>query len=146
MANEREVQEKLAILQQLQGEAETLQRRIVELELLSNEYKRTIETLEFFESIEAGVEALMSLGGGIFAYVDIKNCKKILVDVGSGVVIEREVKDAIEFIKKRKSDVEENIQKLTQMLRQVAQQAASIQEELAKLIQKEKEGQNVQNP
>ena len=34
MANEREVQEKLAILQQLQGEAETLQRRIVELELL----------------------------------------------------------------------------------------------------------------
>ncbi len=137
MTNEKEVQEKLAALQQLQSEAEVLQRRIVELELLANEYSRTLETLEFFDSIDDGVEALMNLGGGVFAYVDIKNCKKMLVDIGSGVVVEREVKDAIEFIKKRKSDVEENVQKLTQMLQQVAQQAAKIQEELAKLMRKE---------
>ena len=137
MANEKEVQEKLAVLQQLQSEAEILQRRIVELELLANEYSRTLETLEFFDSIDDGVEALMNLGGGVFAYVDIKNCKKMLVDIGSGVVVEREVRDAIEFIKKRKSDVEENVQKLTQMLQQVAQQAAKIQEELAKLMRKE---------
>ncbi len=137
MAAEREVQEKLAVLQQLQAEAEALQRRIVELELLAGEYSRTLETLEFFNSIDDGVEALMNLGGGVFAYVDIKNCKKMLVDIGSGVVIEREVGEAIEFIKRKKSDVEENVQKLTAMLQQVAQQAAKVQDELAKLMKKE---------
>ncbi len=140
MASEKEVQEKLAVLQQLQSEAEVIQRKIVELELLSNEYKKTIETLEFFDSIDDGVEALMNLGGGVFAYVDIKNCKKMLVDIGGGVVIEREVRDAIEFIKKKRDEIDENIKKLTSVLQQVAQEAAKIQNELAKVMKKEEEG------
>ncbi len=140
MASEKEVQEKLAVLQQLQSEAEVIQRKIVELELLSNEYKKTIETLEFFDSIDDGVEALMNLGGGVFAYVDIKNCKKMLVDIGGGVVVEREVKDAIEFIKKKRDEIDENIKKLTSVLQQVAQEAARIQNELAKVMKKEEEG------
>ncbi len=134
--NEREVQQKLAALQQIQVEAEAVQRRIVELELLLSEYNRTIETLEFFNSIEGSVEALMNLGGGVFAYVDVKESKKFLVDVGSGIVIEREVGEVIDFIKRRISRVEESIQKLTAVLQQLSQQAARIQEELAKLSEK----------
>lgn len=129
---DREIQEKIAMLQYLQNEADTIQRRIVELELMENEYKKTLETLEFFNSIDEGVEALMNLGGGVFAYVDVKNSKKMLVDVGSGVVIEREVGEAIEFVKKKIKRIEENSQKLTAMLQQVLAQASKIQEELAK--------------
>lgn len=129
---DREIQEKIAMLQYLQNEADTIQRRIVELELMENEYRKTLETLEFFNSIDEGVEALMNLGGGVFAYVDVKNSKKMLVDVGSGVVIEREVGEAIEFVKKKIKRIEENSQKLTAMLQQVLAQASKIQEELAK--------------
>ncbi|WP_202319329.1 prefoldin subunit alpha [Archaeoglobus neptunius] len=131
MASEKEVQEKIAVLQYLQGEAETLQRRIVEMEVLESEYRKTLETLEFFESIDGDVEALMNLGGGVFAYVDVKNSRKMLVDIGSGVVVEREVKDAIEFVKNRIKRIEENTEKLTSMLQQVLSQASKIQEELA---------------
>ncbi len=134
--NEREVQQRLAALQQIQVEAEAVQRRIVELELLLSEYNRTIETLEFFNSMEGSVEALMNLGGGVFAYVDVKESKKFLVDVGGGIVIEREVGEVIDFIKRRISRVEESIQKLTAVLQQLSQQAARIQEELAKLSEK----------
>ncbi|AIG99053.1 prefoldin, archaeal alpha subunit/eukaryotic subunit 5 [Archaeoglobus fulgidus DSM 8774] len=101
MSSEKEVQEKIATLQILQEEAEALQRRLMELEILENEYRKTLETLEFFESIDTSVEALMNLGGGVFAYVDVKNSKKMLVDIGSGVVVEREVGEAIEFVKNR---------------------------------------------
>ncbi len=133
MASEqKDVQEKVAALQYLQGEAEVLQRRIVELELLENEYRKTLETLEFFDSIEGDVEALMNLGGGVFAYVDVKNSKKMLVDIGSGVVVEREVRDAIEFVKNRIKKIEENSKNLTAMLQQVLAQAAKIQEDLSK--------------
>lgn len=138
MASEKEIQEKIAVLQYLQGEAETLQRRIVELELMENEYRKTLETLEFFDSIDGEIEALMNLGGGVFAYVDVKNSKKMLVDIGSGVVVEREVKDAIEFVKKKIKKIEENAQNLTATLQQVIAQASKIQEELAKKEREER--------
>jgi len=131
MSSEREIQEKIATLQILQEEAEALQRRIVEMEILENEYRKTLETLEFFESIDNGVEALMNLGGGVFAYVDVKNSKKMLVDIGSGVVVEREVGEAIEFIKKRIKRIEENQEKMTSMLQQILAQVQKIQQEIA---------------
>ena len=131
MSSEKEIQEKVAALQYLQGEAETLQRRIVELELLESEYRKTLETLEFFESIDTDVEALMNLGGGVFAYVDVKNSKKMLVDIGSGIIVEREVKEAIEFVKNKIKRIEENREKLTLMLQQVVSQVQKIQQELS---------------
>ncbi|WP_456328929.1 prefoldin subunit alpha [Archaeoglobus sp.] len=131
MSSEKEIQEKVATLQILQEEAEALQRRIVEMEILENEYRKTLETLEFFESIDNGVEALMNLGGGVFAYVDVKNSKKMLVDIGSGVVVEREVGEAMEFIKKKIKRIEENQEKMTSMLQQILAQVQKIQQEIA---------------
>jgi len=132
MSSEKEIQEKIATLQILQEEAEAIQRRIMELEILENEYRKTLETLEFFKSIDSDVEALMNLGGGVFAYVDVKNSKKMLVDIGSGVVVEREVGEAIEFIKKRIGRIEENQEKMTSMLQQILAQIQRIQQEIAK--------------
>jgi len=132
MSSEKEIQEKIATLQILQEEAEAIQRRIMELEILENEYRKTLETLEFFKSIDSDVEALMNLGGGVFAYVDVKNSKKMLVDIGSGVVVEREVEEAIEFIKKRIGRIEENQEKMTSMLQQILAQIQRIQQEIAK--------------
>ncbi|WP_086976131.1 prefoldin subunit alpha [Archaeoglobus fulgidus] len=137
MSSEKEVQEKIATLQILQEEAEALQRRLMELEILENEYRKTLETLEFFESIDTSVEALMNLGGGVFAYVDVKNSKKMLVDIGSGIVVEREVGEAIEFVKNRIKKIKENQEKMTSMLQQVLSQAQRIQQELAARQQKE---------
>ena len=129
----RKIQERLMILQQLQGESELIQRRIVELELVQSELDKTIESLEYFDSLDGSVEALMNLGGGVFAYVDVKDSKKMLVDVGAGVIIEKEVKDAIETLKKRKENIQQNVLKLEQALQQIVNQAEKIQMEIAEL-------------
>jgi len=136
--NEEKVQEQIFLLQQLQAESEAVQRKIVELELMSVELDKTIESLEYFESLDGSVEALMNLGGGVFAYVDVKDSKKMLVDVGAGIIIEKKVEEAIETLKKKKEKVNENIAKLEQVLQQIVNQARKIQEELAK-AQKESE-------
>ncbi|MEM2070324.1 MAG: prefoldin subunit alpha [Archaeoglobaceae archaeon] len=140
--NEQEIQRKLIYLQQLQGEAENLQRRIVEMELLLSEYNKTLETLEFFNSIDGSVEVLMNLGGGVFAYVDVKENKKFLIDIGAGIVAEREVSEAIEFIKSRIAKVEDTIQKASAALRGIVEEATKIQNELASY----KEESDVQKP
>ncbi|MCS7121027.1 MAG: prefoldin subunit alpha [Archaeoglobaceae archaeon] len=123
---------RLLILQQLQNEAEAIQRRILETEILLSEYNKTLETLQYFSSSQQVVEALMDLGGGVFAYVDVKNVKRFLVNVGAGVVVEKGVEDAIEFVKKRIGRVEETREKLIAALQQVVQQASKIQEEIEK--------------
>jgi prefoldin alpha subunit len=133
----RELQEKLLILQQLQGEAETVQRRIFEIDVLESEIDKTIETLEYFESLDDSVDALMNLGSGVFAYVDVKESKKMLVDVGAGVIVEREVKDVLEILRKRKEKVQESKEQHTQLLERIYSEAKKIQSEIAKMSKKE---------
>ncbi len=135
---EKEVEEKLYILQQLQSEAEAIQRKIIELELVDSQLEKTIESLEYFNSLDGSVEALMNLGGGIFAYVDVKNAKKMLVDVGAGVVIEKEVGEAIEFLKKKRELIQKNVANLEQVLQQIVEKARQIQIELAKKEEEKK--------
>ena len=135
---EKEVEEKLYILQQLQSEAEAIQRRIIELELVDSQLEKTIESLEYFNSLDGSVEALMNLGGGIFAYVDVKNAKKMLVDVGAGVVVEKEVGEAIEFLKKKRELIQKNVTNLEQVLQQIVEKARQIQIELAKKEEEKK--------
>lgn len=130
---ERAIQERLIFLEELRKEAEGIQARIVEVQMLKDELDRTIESLEFFEKAEGDVEALLNLGGGVFAYVDVKNSKKMLVDVGAGVVVEKEVKEAIETLRNKKQNVEETEKKLRELLTQIAGQMEKLQREISEL-------------
>ncbi|MCS7130194.1 MAG: prefoldin subunit alpha [Archaeoglobaceae archaeon] len=133
------IEEKVAILQQLQKDFELLQRRLVELELIANEYRKAISTLEFLKSSDKEINALMSLGGGIYAYSEIKESKKVLVDIGSGVVVEKEIESAISFVKKRLEEVEKSSAETTNTLRGIAVEASRIQQEIAELSKKKEE-------
>lgn len=133
------IEEKVAILQQLQKDFELLQRRLVELELIANEYRKAISTLEFLKSSDKEINALMSLGGGIYAYSEIKESKKVLVDIGSGVVVEKEIESAISFVKKRLEEVEKSSAETTNTLRGLAVEASRIQQEIAELSKKKEE-------
>jgi len=138
------IEEKVAILQQIQRDFELLQRRLVELELVANEYRRAISTLEFLKGTEGAVNALISLGGGIYAYSDIRESKKVLVDIGSGVVVEKDVENALEFMKKRLEEVEKSSAETTNTLRSLALEASKIQREIAELSRGKEKG-NVQS-
>jgi prefoldin alpha subunit len=133
------IEEKVAILQQIQRDFELLQRRLVELELVANEYRRAVSTLEFLKGAEGEVNALISLGGGIYAYSDIKESKKVLVDVGSGVVVEKDVESAMEFLKKRLEEIEKSSAETTNTLKSLALEASKIQREIAELSKKREE-------
>ncbi len=133
------IEEKVAILQQIQRDFELLQRRLVELELVANEYRRAVSTLEFLKGTEGEVNALISLGGGIYAYSDIKESKKVLVDVGSGVVVEKDVEGALEFLKKRLEEIDRSSADTTNALKSLAIEASKIQREIAELSKKKEE-------
>ncbi len=136
---ERAIQERLVFLEELRKEAEGIQTRIIEIQMMKEELNRTIESLEFFEKTEDDVEALLNLGGGVFAYVDVSNSKKMLVDVGAGVVVEKEVKDAIETLSRKKQNVEETEKKLGELLQQITGQMEKVQREISELAKSAKQ-------
>jgi len=138
MSVERTIQERLIYFEGLRKEAEGIQERIQEIQTIKSELDKTIESLEFFEKVES-VDALLNLGGGVFAYADVRDNKKVLVDVGAGVIIEKEVKEAIEILKNKKEEMEKTEQKLRELLNQIASQMMKIQEELEELMKKAKE-------
>ncbi|MEM1578725.1 MAG: prefoldin subunit alpha [Archaeoglobaceae archaeon] len=131
------LEEKVATLQQLQREFEILQRRVVELELLANEYRKALSTLEFLKS-EENVDALINLGGGVYGYANIKDGKKFLLDIGAGVILEKDAESTLTFIKKKLEEVEKMSAETANALRSVAVQASKIQQEIAELSKKEK--------
>ncbi|AIY90598.1 prefoldin subunit alpha [Geoglobus acetivorans] len=139
MTAENAIQERLIFLEELRREAEGIQARIVEIQLMKEELKRTLESLEFFEKAEGDVEALLNLGGGVFAYVDVKNSRKMLVDVGAGIVVEKEIKEAIETLNRKKESVEETEKRLKELLEQIAKQMEKIQKEIAEIARTEKQ-------
>ena len=143
MSVERTIQERLIFFEGLRKEAEGIQERIEEIQTMKNELDRTIEYLEFFDKVES-VDALLNLGGGVFAYADVKENRKFLVDVGAGVIIEKEVKDAIETLKNKKEEMEKTEQKLRDLFNQIASQMMKIQEELEELMKKAKEQEQQQ--
>ncbi len=133
MSKEREIQQRLILLEQLREQAEALQRRLVEIELFKAELERTIESLEFFEKSEEKTEALMNLGGGVFAYVDIVEKKKFLVDIGSGIVVEKELREAIDFLNRKKENMEKTRAEIEEAIRSIASRMESLQKEIAEL-------------
>ncbi len=137
MSVEKTIQERLIYFEGLRKEAEGIQERIEEIQLIKNEIDKAIESLEFFEKAES-VDALLNLGGGVFAYADVKENKKVLVDVGAGVIIEKEVSDAIETLKNKKQEMDDAERKLRELLNQIANQMMKIQSELEELMKKAK--------
>ena len=130
----RKIQERLYLLQQIKNESESIQRRIVELELVQSELNKTTESLEFLSKLhEDKIEGLMNLGGGIFAYAEVKNFRKILLDVGAGVIIEKDVRDAIEYTKKKIQSLRENMVKLENILQKLLEEAEKVQKEINEL-------------
>ena len=62
----------------------------------------------------------------------------MLVDVGAGVVVEKEVGEAIEFLKKKRELIQKNVTNLEQVLQQIVEKARQIQIELAKKEEEKK--------
>ena len=66
------------------------------------EIDNTINSLEFLEKDKKERTALIPLKSGVLAEGKITNSKQVLVDVGQGVVLRKDTKNALETMRNRK--------------------------------------------
>lgn len=78
-------------------------------------------------SLDSDSSSLVPLGIGIFVKSTIHSINKVLVNVGAGVIIEKDKDDAVNFIEHRIKEFETAVKQLTSQKQQVSYRMMEIQ-------------------
>lgn len=130
---EEEYRKNVYLLQRHQEQMEDLYAQAEVLEKLIEDYNNAMETLNEMVSLEGEKEALMPIGGNVFAFVEIKDMRKVIVNVGGKVYVEKPINGAIDFINRKIEELKKNQRKLLR----AAEEIRSKMEEIIEKIKSE---------
>lgn len=102
-----EDKEKMMEYQMLEQQLNTLGQNLENIENNLEEIRSIIQSLEEFKEVKKGDDILVPLANGIFAEATINNVKKLKVNVGSKVVLEKSIDETKKIMEDQISDLEE---------------------------------------
>lgn len=111
-------QELMTLQQYLQEYGQQAEIFVQQLQLLENgrmEALAAIEALEDMLTTDDGT-VLLQIGGGASVRAKVVDPEKVLLAVGSEIVIERSNKDAVEFLKERVMEMEASAKKVAETI------------------------------
>lgn len=112
----------------LNQQVETLKATIADMEIA----QETLATIKGKES----PETMVPIGAGSFLITEIKNTEEVIVGLGSGAAVKKNIDDARESIEEQKKELENIMQKMVSDLTQISQFIAQKSPEAEALIQK----------
>ncbi|MCC7553691.1 MAG: prefoldin subunit alpha [Methanobacteriaceae archaeon] len=112
----------------IQQQIDMIRSSITEVKVLEN----TLDDLKEKDS----VEAFVPLGAGSFMKGEIKNTNEVIMSIGSGVAVAKDVEGAKETISTQKKDLEENLDKMLANLQQVSDILAKLSPQAEQLMSK----------
>ena len=116
----------LAVAQQLEQQASRYNQQIEILNGYFNEINSAEQTLSEIEKSEENQTVLVPIGAGNFIYASVKDTKNVIVTIGAGVHSEKSLLDAIEVIKKKKTEVENQITQIKSSYNEVMERLREI--------------------
>lgn len=126
MNPEEEFQRYASLIEYYKNQLATLENQFSYLQATIMDYSQAKITLEKIKETKKDTEILIPIGGGTFAFAKAKDTSKILTDIGSGIVVEKNPEEAIEVIEKRIDVLQKNQDSLTTMSQQIHQQIDEI--------------------
>lgn len=126
----KEQQEKLLIYQLLQARLEELKKHSSLLEQNFLEIENSVAGLDTLKKTKQESDVLMPFGSGIYTPSVLKPVKKILVDIGAGVVMEKSVPEAEELLKERREEIGKVITNIQKEASQIVDRMGTIANEL----------------
>ena len=114
----------------IQQQIELIRASIAEVDALTN----TLDDLEGNES----VEAFVPVGAGSFIKGELKNPDEVIVSIGSGIAVKKDVEGARQTIARQKKDLQDSLDKMLANMQQVSDIIGSLSaqaEQLAAVAQ-----------
>jgi len=127
-------------------EKEEIQSKIMEMNMLENRLKQLDQQLGMIEQqiledekLEENLkdlknkeksEAVLPLGGGIFVQGSVEKTDKVLVNIGSKILVEKSVDEAGEILGKRRQKLGDGKEELGNEIKRIVQSMVEIEKEL----------------
>ncbi len=135
MTQEEEISKNLQILEYYKEQLNAVDMQAQLLQAALTDYYKAKMTIEQLRKSDEKPEILMPLGGGTFINGFVKDSQKILVDIGSGLVTEKSIDDAIEKIEERIKNLQKNQEKLITTAQKLQAESAELSKRTQKLFE-----------
>jgi len=148
LLTQQQLQELSVRYQQMQSQAEALSQQINMLQITIRDVETALTTVAALKYETADKETLVPIGFGSFVNAKLTNPDKIVVGIGAGVSVEKNVDDAKALLDKRKEELTKYQETLNATLTKFAQELQNIQaimQQQAQLYQAQP-GQQPQQP
>jgi len=129
----------VALIEAYKEQLEALEGQSAYLQAMVNDYLKAKITIENLEKLKKG-EILLPIGGGIYVPAVCEKVEKVLVAEGADVVIEKDLKSAIESIDKRIRDLQETISRIGETYQKIQDRIEELTRKLRELLEKEGKG------
>lgn len=106
MSDEEQIRQAYVEVRVLENYAEEIRTRLQVVVNTGTELQTTRAAVEALTKTPEGTPLLVNLGGGVYGMARTSDPTKILLDVGTGIVVEKTVEGSLELIGKRLEDLE----------------------------------------
>ena len=135
--DEKEMQKKYMEYNLLDQKIKELQEKMEIVEQQLGEINNGLQTLEEFSNITDNKEILVPINNGIFAKATIKKEDKVLVNIGSSVVVDKTITETKALIEKQHEELAKIKQKITENITKLVNRAGTLEKELNEIMLQE---------
>lgn len=134
-AKQQELQKKYVEYQVMEQQIKQMQKQLEKLEQQSMEASAVEQCIVDIGNAEKGKEVLVPVTGGVFFRAKLEDSHKFLVNVGSGVVVEKDLEGTRKLLQDQAAEIAKYKEQLTnQMTNQIAK-FQELEMELKKLVE-----------
>jgi len=135
MNNDEELAKYMAEIEQYKEQLQALEMQGQYIQTAINDYNKGKITLKNLENVKDNIDFLVPIGGSTFINAKSSNVTKVLFDIGSGYVIEKNIDEAIAKIDKRIEDLQKTQESLSSMMDKTQMEAMDISAKAQELYQ-----------
>jgi prefoldin alpha subunit len=121
----------------LEGSIGVLQSRLDIVRAAINEVTLAYNTLEGMKKLQNGEATLIPVGAGSYIRMQVADSKKLVMGIGAGVAIEKDVEGSVEELKSRLQDLDKARTSIQQQLDQTATRYQQDREALEDLLRRQ---------
>ena len=108
-------------------QAESISQQINVVGITIKDVETALITITTLKDESAGTETLVPIGFGSFVKANLVNTDTIVVGVGAGVSVEKNIDDAKSFLEKRKDELTKYQEQLNNTIAKLAQELQTIE-------------------
>ncbi len=130
-----DLERKYMEFQSLDKEIKEKYEQMQKFETQVQEINSVIEGLESIKEVKKGEGILVPISSGIFLKAKLEANQELLMNVGAGVVVSKNVEDAKRLLKEQIEKADKVKEKMSDQISKMVSKAIPLQEELKKLVE-----------